>query len=192
MRLPGLLSCMNDHGTVSRCAAVAHVCPDVLLQLCGPQCLSSPKALAAMQQLGNTGDCCRLGERVGVPVYDLGQDASPVEVAKKGVAKAVDDSFDAVIVDTAGRLQVGHAQGRAVAKWQDTAAPAAPAEATMHSLRCAGGSARHLLGSSTDGCVDTCHIGIKSDLVPACRLMRSSWASFETSRTQCSPQTRCW
>ena len=48
----------------------------------------------------------RLGERVGVPVYDLGKDASPVEIARKGVAKAADEGFDAVIIDTAGRLQV--------------------------------------------------------------------------------------
>ena len=55
---------------------------------------------AAIEQLH------KLGERVGVPVYDQGKEASPVDVARRGVAKARDEGFDAVIIDTAGRLQV--------------------------------------------------------------------------------------
>lgn len=54
---------------------------------------------AAIEQLH------KLGERAGVPVYDQGKDASPVDVARKGVTKGRDEGFDAVIIDTAGRLQ---------------------------------------------------------------------------------------
>merc|ERR1719313_1057938 len=47
-----------------------------------------------------------LGKQVGMPVFDKGTDADPVEVALEGVAKGKAEGFDAVIIDTAGRLQV--------------------------------------------------------------------------------------
>lgn len=47
-----------------------------------------------------------LGERVNVPVFEMGQKAKPAEIAKQGLAKANKEKFDAVIIDTAGRLQV--------------------------------------------------------------------------------------
>jgi signal recognition particle subunit SRP54 len=55
---------------------------------------------AAIDQL------CKLGAKIGVPVFELGTGVSPVEIARQGVAKAKAEGIDAVIVDTAGRLQV--------------------------------------------------------------------------------------
>ena len=47
-----------------------------------------------------------VGKRVGVEVFDLGTDTPPVEIAKQGLAKAKQEEYDTIIVDTAGRLQV--------------------------------------------------------------------------------------
>ena len=47
-----------------------------------------------------------LGTQIGVPVFDMGVDASPPEVAARGVRKAKEEDIDVVIVDTAGRLNV--------------------------------------------------------------------------------------
>ena len=47
-----------------------------------------------------------LGKQINVPVFDLGSDANPVEIARQGVEKAKADGIDTVIVDTAGRLQI--------------------------------------------------------------------------------------
>jgi signal recognition particle subunit SRP54 len=45
-------------------------------------------------------------QAIDVPVFDMGTDASPVDIAREGVAEARRRKMDAVIVDTAGRLQV--------------------------------------------------------------------------------------
>lgn len=55
---------------------------------------------AAIEQL------IALGEQVGVPVFSMGQDERPAEIARKGLAQATRDNIDVVVVDTAGRLQV--------------------------------------------------------------------------------------
>ncbi|MDJ0705621.1 MAG: signal recognition particle protein [Leptolyngbyaceae cyanobacterium MO_188.B28] len=47
-----------------------------------------------------------LGKQIDVPVFELGSDANPVEIARQGVAKAKEDGVDTVIIDTAGRLQI--------------------------------------------------------------------------------------
>ncbi|WLD95126.1 signal recognition particle protein [Alkalihalobacillus sp. AL-G] len=47
-----------------------------------------------------------LGKQLGMPVFDLGTDTSPVEIAKQGVEQAKEEHQDYVIVDTAGRLHV--------------------------------------------------------------------------------------
>ncbi|HEY9881784.1 MAG TPA: signal recognition particle protein [Leptolyngbyaceae cyanobacterium] len=47
-----------------------------------------------------------LGKQIDVPVFELGADADPVEIARQGVAKAKEAGVDTVIVDTAGRLQI--------------------------------------------------------------------------------------
>jgi signal recognition particle subunit SRP54 len=47
-----------------------------------------------------------LGEQINVPVFDLGTDANPVEIARQGVERARAEGIDTVIIDTAGRLQI--------------------------------------------------------------------------------------
>jgi signal recognition particle subunit SRP54 len=47
-----------------------------------------------------------LGQQIDVPVFEMGTDANPVEIARQGVAKAQEMGVDTVIVDTAGRLQI--------------------------------------------------------------------------------------
>jgi signal recognition particle subunit SRP54 len=47
-----------------------------------------------------------LGKQINVPVFELGIDANPVEIARQGIAKARELGVDTVIVDTAGRLQI--------------------------------------------------------------------------------------
>ncbi|WP_019500119.1 signal recognition particle protein [Pseudanabaena sp. PCC 6802] len=47
-----------------------------------------------------------LGKQINVPVFEMGTDSDPVEIAKQGVAKAKEQGIDTVIVDTAGRLQI--------------------------------------------------------------------------------------
>lgn len=47
-----------------------------------------------------------LGKQLSMPVFDLGTDTSPVEIAKQGIAKAKEEHHDYVIIDTAGRLHI--------------------------------------------------------------------------------------
>lgn len=47
-----------------------------------------------------------LGKQINVPVFELGKDANPVEIARQGLAKAREIKVDTVIIDTAGRLQI--------------------------------------------------------------------------------------
>ncbi|MGD1940659.1 MAG: signal recognition particle protein [Leptolyngbyaceae cyanobacterium] len=47
-----------------------------------------------------------LGKQIEVPVFDMGTDANPVDIAREGVARAKAEGVDTVIVDTAGRLQI--------------------------------------------------------------------------------------
>ena len=47
-----------------------------------------------------------LGQQIDVPVFELGTDADPVEIARQGLAKAKELEVDTVIIDTAGRLQI--------------------------------------------------------------------------------------
>jgi signal recognition particle subunit SRP54 len=47
-----------------------------------------------------------LGNQIDVPVFEMGTDADPVEIAKQGIAKGKELGVDTVIVDTAGRLQI--------------------------------------------------------------------------------------
>eukprot|EP00879_Flechtneria_rotunda_P022101 GHRR01023319.1.p1 GENE.GHRR01023319.1~~GHRR01023319.1.p1 ORF type:complete len:499 (+),score=150.42 GHRR01023319.1:206-1702(+) len=48
----------------------------------------------------------KLGSKIDVPVFELGTEVKPVDIAKQGVAKAKEMGCDAVIIDTAGRLQI--------------------------------------------------------------------------------------
>ena len=47
-----------------------------------------------------------LGKQINVPVFALGTDVNPVEIAKQGLAEAKALKVDVVIIDTAGRLQI--------------------------------------------------------------------------------------
>lgn len=47
-----------------------------------------------------------LGKQLDMPVFSLGTEADPVDIAKQAVAKAKEEHHDYVIVDTAGRLHI--------------------------------------------------------------------------------------
>jgi signal recognition particle subunit SRP54 len=47
-----------------------------------------------------------LGKQLSMPVFSLGDQVSPVEIAKQAIAKAKEDHHDYVLIDTAGRLHV--------------------------------------------------------------------------------------
>ncbi|KUP07084.1 signal recognition particle [Bacillus coahuilensis p1.1.43] len=47
-----------------------------------------------------------LGKQLNLPVFSMGDQVSPVEIAKKGIEKAKEDHQDYVLIDTAGRLHV--------------------------------------------------------------------------------------
>jgi signal recognition particle GTPase len=44
---------------------------------------------------------------VGVPVYTEGTDVKPSQIARNGVEEGEKKKIDVIVVDTAGRLQVG-------------------------------------------------------------------------------------
>lgn len=46
------------------------------------------------------------GEKVGVPVFSMGDKISPVDIAKAGYAHAEQNGNNVVLIDTAGRLQI--------------------------------------------------------------------------------------
>ncbi len=47
-----------------------------------------------------------VGEKAGVPVFQMGTDADPVEIARQGSKKAYKEGLDTIILDTAGRLHI--------------------------------------------------------------------------------------
>ncbi|MFS0637451.1 signal recognition particle protein [Mesobacillus foraminis] len=47
-----------------------------------------------------------LGKQLNMPVFSLGDQVSPVEIARQAIAKAKEDHHDYVLIDTAGRLHV--------------------------------------------------------------------------------------
>jgi signal recognition particle subunit SRP54 len=47
-----------------------------------------------------------LGKQINVPVFEMGGDANPVDIARQGVVRAKAEGIDTVIIDTAGRLQI--------------------------------------------------------------------------------------
>ena len=55
---------------------------------------------AAIDQLA------QLAKQLGVDVVNMGTDVNPVEIAKIAKTKAFNDHYDALIIDTAGRLQI--------------------------------------------------------------------------------------
>ena len=49
------------------------------------------------------------GAKLGIPVFDMGTDVSPVEIARRAVELAKEKDYNLVILDTAGRLHVDEA-----------------------------------------------------------------------------------
>ncbi len=49
------------------------------------------------------------GSKLGIPVFDMGTDVSPVEIARRAVELAKEKDYNLVILDTAGRLHVDEA-----------------------------------------------------------------------------------
>ncbi|OKL37164.1 signal recognition particle protein [Domibacillus mangrovi] len=47
-----------------------------------------------------------LGKQLDMPVFSLGDQVSPVEIAKQAIQKAKDEHLDYVLIDTAGRLHI--------------------------------------------------------------------------------------
>ncbi len=64
-----------------------------------------------------------LGKQIGVPVFEMGSKADPVEIARQGVAKAREEGIDTVIIDTAGRLQIDESMMAELARIKDTVKP---------------------------------------------------------------------
>jgi signal recognition particle subunit SRP54 len=64
-----------------------------------------------------------LGAQIQIPVFEMGTDADPVEIARQGVEKAKADGIDTVIIDTAGRLQIDPEMMAELGRIKDTVQP---------------------------------------------------------------------
>lgn len=64
-----------------------------------------------------------LGKQIDVPVFELGKDANPVEIARQGVEKAREEGINTVIIDTAGRLQIDQDMMAELASIKETVQP---------------------------------------------------------------------
>ncbi len=64
-----------------------------------------------------------LGKQIDVPVFELGTQANPVEIARQGIAHAQTLGVDTVIVDTAGRLQIDQAMMSELAEIKNVIQP---------------------------------------------------------------------
>lgn len=72
---------------------------------------------AAIQQLKV------VGEKVGVPVFEMGNQTNPVEIAKAGLAHAIYFNNDVVILDTAGRLHIDENLMQELIQIKETVSP---------------------------------------------------------------------
>lgn len=64
-----------------------------------------------------------LGKQIDVPVFELGKDTDPVEIARQGIDRARELGVDTVIVDTAGRLQIDQDMMAELARIKETIQP---------------------------------------------------------------------
>jgi len=64
-----------------------------------------------------------LGKQIDVPVFEMGSDADPVEIARQGVERAKAEGIDTVIIDTAGRLQIDQDMMAELAQIKQTVQP---------------------------------------------------------------------
>ncbi len=66
-----------------------------------------------------------VGEQLGIPVFEMGSNISPVEIARAGIVHAKKHGHDMVFVDTAGRL---HIDEKLMGELQDIKAAVKPTE----------------------------------------------------------------
>lgn len=64
-----------------------------------------------------------LGKQIDIPVFEMGTEANPVDIAREGIAKAKAEGIDTVIVDTAGRLQIDAGMMAELKQIKDTVQP---------------------------------------------------------------------
>ncbi|MBP0017109.1 MAG: signal recognition particle protein [Cyanobacteria bacterium SBLK] len=64
-----------------------------------------------------------LGQQIDVPVFELGTDVDPVEIARQGVEKGKELGVDTIIIDTAGRLQIDPKMMGELAQIKETVRP---------------------------------------------------------------------
>lgn len=64
-----------------------------------------------------------LGEQIDVPVFELGTDVDPVEIARQGLEKGKETGVDTIIIDTAGRLQIDPKMMGELAQIKETVQP---------------------------------------------------------------------
>ncbi|NJK57820.1 MAG: signal recognition particle protein [Pleurocapsa sp. SU_5_0] len=64
-----------------------------------------------------------LGKQIDVPVFEMGTDADPVEIARQGIEKGKELGVDTVIVDTAGRLQIDNEMMGELSRIKETIQP---------------------------------------------------------------------
>ncbi|EAD3045096.1 signal recognition particle protein [Listeria monocytogenes] len=64
-----------------------------------------------------------LGKQLDMPVFSLGDQVSPVEIAKQAIAKAKEEHLDYVIIDTAGRLHIDETLMDELKQVKEIAAP---------------------------------------------------------------------
>ncbi|AMW28010.1 signal recognition particle protein [Arthrospira platensis] len=64
-----------------------------------------------------------LGKQINVPVFELGKDADPVEIARQGIEYGKAQGIDTIIIDTAGRLQIDQNMMAELAQIKETVQP---------------------------------------------------------------------
>ncbi len=64
-----------------------------------------------------------LGKQIDVPVFEMGSDADPVEIARQGVERGRAEGVNTVIIDTAGRLQIDEDMMGELARIKETVQP---------------------------------------------------------------------
>ena len=64
-----------------------------------------------------------LGRQLNMPVFSLGDKVSPVEIARQGIAKAKEEHYDYVLIDTAGRLHIDEEMMEELKEMKEVAKP---------------------------------------------------------------------
>ena len=64
-----------------------------------------------------------VGEKLGIPVFTLGDKVSPVKIAEEGIKYANQKGYDMVFIDTAGRLHIDEALMKELQEIKSKVAP---------------------------------------------------------------------